>query len=61
MSIRTESESEIRRMSGWSLHVRTYVRTDERTYKRTDGSDVLTPSVCIPKIDGVTANIGGGR
>jgi len=25
------------------------------------GSDVLTPSVCIPKIDGVTAQIGGGR
>lgn len=27
----------------------------------TYGSDVLTPSVCIPKTDGVTANIGGAR
>lgn len=29
--------------------------------EKDDGSDVLTPSVCIPKTDGVTANIGGGR
>jgi len=33
----------------------------QNTEHITYGSDVLTPSVCIPKIDGVTANIGGGR
>ena len=33
----------------------------QNTEHITYGSDVLTPSVCIPKIDGVTAQIGGGR